>query len=41
MDRKCKERDIEKKREIPTQTENNEVKKLEGEILRQPFLEVD
>jgi hypothetical protein len=31
----------EKKREIPTPTENNEVKKLEGEILRQPFLEVD
>lgn len=40
MDRKRKKRDTEKKREIPTQTENNEVKKLEGEILRQPFLEV-
>lgn len=31
MDRKCKKRDIEKKRGIPTQTENNGVKKLGGE----------
>lgn len=41
MNRKGKKRDIEKKREIPTQTENNEVKKLEGELLRQPRLEED
>lgn len=40
MDRKGKKWDIEK-REIPTQTENNEVKKLEGELLRQPLLEED
>lgn len=40
-DRKGQKQDIEKKREIPTQTENNEVKKLEGKILGQPFLEED
>lgn len=41
MDRKCKKWDIEKKREIFIQIENNEVKKFEGEILRQLFFEVD
>lgn len=41
MDRKGKKQNIEKNRELSTQTENNEVKKLEGEPLRQPFLAVD
>lgn len=36
MDRKDKK--IEEKREIPTQTENNEVKKLKEKLLRQLFL---
>lgn len=40
MDRKGKKWSTEN-REIPTQTENNEVKKLERELLRQPFLAVD
>ena len=41
MDRKGAKWDTEKKREIPTQTENNGVKKLEGELLRQPLPEAD